>query len=277
MLDFAYERKRIILSTNSSPTYSFYSPITSLLWIVRIHYFPIIFACGEMDKKAKYALDFARDLGAEIHYISNIKGYTDQNISQFSRLFASVLPITENSYLLTGDIDMWPFSKYYFHQQNMNKKIHLFGANTSNHKIYPMCYIGMEASTWRQVMDIDANSSVEDNMEKQLDAFLGKNPSSYEGWFFDENLFVAKIKKWSGYPNNCQMIDRSSSYNILDNRIDRDRWIYNGYDSSIIDSHVLRPGFYDDNWPRLLTMLKDLLPKDKVNLLIEYKNNWEKI
>jgi hypothetical protein len=97
MHNIPYEKKRVILSTNNGATYSFYSPITSLLWRRNMDYFPIIFACGELDNKAKYALDCARDFGAEIQYVKQIPGYTDQNISQISRLFAGALPVSSDS------------------------------------------------------------------------------------------------------------------------------------------------------------------------------------
>lgn len=277
MHNIPYEKKRVILSTNNGATYSFFSPMTSLLWRRNMDYYPIIFACGELDQKANYALDCARDFGAEIQYVKTVAGYTDQNISQISRLFAAALPVSSDSYILTGDIDMWPLSKPYFHQQDMNKKIHLFGANTSNHQKYPICYIGMLADLWRKLIGLDASKSMEENLETVLDKYLGKNPTSDDGWYFDEKFFFSKIKVWEGYPHNCHMIDRPFVNGLLKGRVDRERWTYNGYNSDMIDSHVLRPGFYDNNWPRLLQMLRDLLPKEEVNAIETYKNKWSEL
>lgn len=277
MNNFQVLKKKAIISSDCNMTYCFFAPITSILWNKVAGYGTMVFACGERNKYLDLAMNKAREIGADVFDIKSIPGYTDQNISQACRLFASCVQVPADTYLLTGDIDMWPLSKKYFEQQNTSKEVHLFGSNTSNHTKYPICYIGMLAETWRKIMQLNVNETLEHNIESKLDIYLKKNPSSDDGWYFDEKFFAQMLKQWDGYPNKCHMIERHWQNGVLQGRIDRSKWIFNNKTPFLVDSHVLRPGFSDENWPRLLRILNVFLPREDISFITNYKKAWDSL
>lgn len=275
-------KKKVIFSTDPTPMYFFYAPYTSIMWQAMAGYSPILLALKNTDpnipnnKRYQYTLDFCRDLGVQIVELEHHEGRPGSVIVQSSRLYAGALGLSDDTYVLTSDIDMWPLTTHWFNEQDWSKKVHLFYANAYNHTKYAICYIGMHAPTWREVMKIAPSMDINTAIKSQLDIHLPLNSSSDDNWVYDERLFYGKISQWSGYPHNCHMIPRAINGQPV-GRIDRSAWHTNYNPQVHVDAHLIRPGWSPENWPRLQPLLFKLIGHNKVywEALESYRKGFE--
>jgi len=310
----------VVFSSDAQPFYLFFAPITTLLWSVNIGYTPIVVIVVPTGytredtsvprpqgwKILDLVLARTEEAGGKVGLLYNNKGkdgiIKDGTVSQLSRLYAAALNLSAEDYILTSDVDMFPLSKDHFHQQDFSPlPVHLFYANAYSHVfakdgtvMYPLCYIGMKAATWKEVMGIptetrDDGKDVE-RMQGMVLAAIEDGIARYgkdrwqdsrkqDGdiqWYFDQVLFGEMISKWWGHPQECLKIPR---YPFRD-RLDRSRWTFTGLREELngkIDSHVLRPGHIEQNWPKLVQLLAVLLPEDKVAWLQSYRAEFMQI
>lgn len=326
------ESKRwVVFSTDTQDLYFFFTPITTLLWALNMDYDPLIFVVvpehykrGSLQPQPQqgqqpqhnlidYVLHKTEEAGGKVVLLHHKKGkeglVNDGTVSQVARLYAAGLSgiVKDEDYLLTSDVDMFPLSRQHFLQGDIaTKKVHLFYANAYAHMkdtiMYPLCYIGMKAKTWKEVMGITGTRNEKENVkneewnakaeeegivveelvlnaiEKGIERY-GKdrwqNSHKQDGdvqWYFDQFLFGEKIASWPGHPEECQKIAR---YPFKD-RLDRSKWNFNGNKEeldNLIDSHVVRPGFTEQNWIKLKQLLAILLPHH-IQWLQEYKEEF---
>ncbi|KAJ3132662.1 hypothetical protein HDU90_006714 [Geranomyces variabilis] len=185
-----------VIASEENPMYSFFVPLTAMVWERYIGFTPIVFLIDEdstkdgapgvapADAVASGRLfpvieEFLRvqRLGIVRHLKPNASlPANGQVLSQTSRLMASLLPELEaNAYLLTSDVDLWPLaptpywtSEAQQSQRNVSgQDIALYNALCCGHDIlagvhyreYPMSCIGMSVKTWHQVIGIKPLSS----------------------------------------------------------------------------------------------------------------------
>jgi hypothetical protein len=274
--------KKVLISSDSNPMYLFFMPITSLIWKNFTKYEPIVLLVGNeadynADPAKKLALDLTREITPHIHFIAPIEGVQDSNLAQISRLYIGTLDLPESTYVLTSDMDMWPLSTTFFHQQNWRKELHIFYANAYGHDKYPICYCGATVATWRRIMRVgkmDTRAALVD----QIMAGCGTNASADVMWNYDELLLGLRIKEWPGYPNLCHMIDRQPGPDGPPaGRIDRYKWQFDQFNHKLIDAHLLRPGYTRENWDHLVKLLKCLLKADDFNKMCNYKEEYLKL
>lgn len=268
---------KVIFSSDTLPMYMFCLPLTSLLWKT-VGFEPICLLAGlenewENNPLNKFVLTRTKETGAEIYFIGHVPGTNDGTVSQVSRLFSGCINLPEDEYVLTSDVDMWPLNKTWFHQKG--NKVNLFYANAYNHEKYPMCYIGTSIKYWREIMDIIPGKHINDSISHRIITGIGENASFMDSWNFDELLFGQQIKKWSGYPSECHMINRNPTRDgPPEGRIDRYNWSYPGYQDSLIDAHLLRMPWKTGNWELTYPILRDMLSNEEYNWCINYRKEF---
>ena len=271
--------RRVVLSCDGSPNYYFYMPIVSLLWQHYMGYCPVIMIVGTLKEwldhpQKRLVIEESRKLGAEIHFIPEIEGYKSSNVAQNSRLYTSCLPMYHDGmYMILSDMDMLPLNREWFNKQDMSKRIHLYYANAYGHEHYPMCYIGCDIKTWREIMkpvcpeDITASTKSQfmtDGLEKETDGM--------KVWCYDEHMFGRKIKAWGGYPDACQMFDRRGGPPV--DRIDRSCWPKTFDITKKVDCHSLRPGHVSPNWEKVESVLVEVIDEKDLQWVQNYRQDF---
>lgn len=243
----------VINSTDQNLTYCFFAPLVALLWKNRIQYSPLTLMVGsrqswEASEVYRFVYETTKKQSEVVH-LSTFPQFRSSTIAQISRLFASAIDLPSGSYLLTSDMDMLPFSKWYFDQQISKKKFHIFGSDAYRPEFrFPMCYLGASLATWREVMGIrvlDINRSLGVNLEPMRDE-----------WNYDEEFFAEKLGRWSGYPFDCEFLQRGWPQGMANGRVDRADWKFDGKIDSVIDSHCVRPGYLWSNWQKIRLLLQ---------------------
>lgn len=272
-------KKTSIFSTNTNISYSFLLPITCLFWKRITDYEPFCFLVGNQEEWLensinKYILNSCPNL--RYLYIKNIEEIQSSTVSQVSRLFYSCIS-NEEEYILTSDIDMFPLDRSWFNQFDLNYDFNIFFANANNHERYPICYLGGKTNIWKNIMNIE-NENINQYIENYILKNINKNTGQKEVWEFDETLFVNQIKKWNGYSNKCQFIERKTTPDGPPfGRVDRYNWIKSLYQNEYVDAHIFRNAWEDENWVNVNQLLHKFLTKEDIDFCNDYKNKFKEL
>jgi len=276
---FSVNHKKVVLACDTNIDYFFFLPLISLAWQELIGYCPIILIIGSKEswlneKLNRFVLDESRRFGAEIYFIDCMEGHRNSTFAQISRLYASLLGYSEDTYLLTSDVDLLPLSRRFFNQQDFSKQVHLFYGNVYDKKKFPLGYIGADVSTWKQVMR-PVTSDMLKAISWQLDNGLGKGSEHWTAWNYDEFLFGVRIFEWDSKLLRCQIIERQGAPPI--DRIDRSNWHFDGHLEGKVDAHLLRPGYTQENWSRIGNVLRCFLPENWYTWVENYHKKFMEI
>lgn len=268
---------RVVLSSDLNSMYSFFAPLSTLLWTLR-GYRPILFLVGtaskwHADAQARLALEHSREVGAEIYFVPEVEGVRTSTVAQIVRCVASALRhVDDQDYLLTSDIDMFPLGPWVGGNRDTSRSFQIYFSNAYSDPVHwPISYLGGKAKAWREMMGCERGQ-----LEKALYQALEHAPKDEVGaWNWDEKYVSRKIADWREFPN-VQMIDRTFVKGEW--RLDRSGWDegwnhLNGSLDGVADAHLPRPG-YDENWSRIRPILECVLSPDRLKWADAYHRAW---
>lgn len=288
-----------VISSDKSPTYSFFAPLCSLFW-TRRGFRPLLVLVGTAeewlaDPRRRLELERSREVGAVVHFMPYFHGADGMfpggrpptaTAAQCARLFASSLPgVQADDYLLTGDVDMltlgpWvggavdarPLQLYFSNAYSSGPCPH-DGGKTNPCPCFPICYIGAQAKIWREIVGTDIGAALNAAPVGADDAMLL--------WNHDEKWLGQKIRSWYGFPTLTQQIERNFDRGQW--RLDRSDWKvgdaawraeHEPFLHGVADAHLPRPGYTDEVWPTIRPLLEAALPKKLVAWCDDYREAW---
>ena len=261
-------RRYAVISSSSNLDYAPFLPLTALFWRL-VGYETICLLTADFAQQSdKGVLEYIeRHLrsqpGVIIHPIGSIDGFKPSTVAQVSRLAAAAVPVADDSYLLTGDADMLPFSTGWFNQQDLRKNFHVFCADVygpPSEKHFQMCYLGGSRSTWKSLMGM-GDGCLDDEL-------TGLLRGQSDHWSVDETILAAKMKSWSSF-DSCQLIARGyPPGGYAPQRLDRGCWHLPEDLSTLIDCHSARP--LTSNWGTIVRLVDHFLPDDSRALAKAY-------
>jgi len=302
-------RATAVYSSTLGKHYLFFAPITALFWRVLLGYDSMVFVVVphklRNDRLVEFVFNKAREAGAAVWMLRSAQAHSDGLLAQLSRLYAALLPFSDRRFLLSSDVDMFPLPRASsifpdaISDRNGSSILHLIGANLypdnpSTPRMYPICYIGAVPSLWRELMDLpppeavpidEGLSILRRSVVRELQAArhrFGASAWDLHGpgtipWYHDQRLFAEKLAAWNGCPTRCHRVDRPLDRQFLADRLDRGRWKFNGAQKdldSLVDAHVLRPGFEEDHWQKLLVLFRALLSTTQIRWLEDYRTEF---
>lgn len=277
-------RNFAVIASSPNPSYDFFAPLTTLMWKHVGKMETLALLTGTQDDWSKGAegvvLNGLYAAGAAVSFIGPVEGHRPGQVAQSSRQHAAVLRFHEDDVLVTGDIDMWPFQRDWFHQHDPAKwDFTLYYSNAYGEKYPPFhCtpYVAATAKKWREVMELKVTGEVGSQLQANLDRTLGRYHDSWMAWWHDELFYNSKLMAWSGYPSRCQMIPRAGQ--PPHDRIDRCAWpdVANvDWSKPWVDTHLIRPGATPENWPRIRPILEKFIPSE-MGFVDQYVNDYRK-
>ena len=260
---------KVILSSDQHPDYFFCTPITSFVW----EYFgfkPVIIILGK-SKYTDLVYEYVKKYTtSEIIEIDSMPPYKDSTIVQFSRLYASCFEKNEDEYLLTADIDMLTLNRYLYRDFD---KMNLFGPDLTNNVYYPICYIGMTAKKWKNLLNLEYGKFYENMMRDLTNEKLATSEVFRDYWFTDQRFITTKIKEYGEEKFN--IIPRGHHNFIATKRIDRLCWNFDP-DLDYIDCHLLKPSWELANFNEIHKIVKNKIELNS-HWMIEYCNQFNEI
>ena len=262
-------KKHIVLSVNANPDYLYYTPLVCWAWR-KFGWNPVVFYEGPITEAAKFVFDIS---GITPILLKLQDGYRSDTITQVSRLYGAC--VVESGYLMSSDIDMIPLSDFW---QFNPEEITVWGHDLTGFTHYPICYIGMTAERWREVMGLPS-SDYDTLIRRDLDTLpQAKDPDFYKYWFSDQDLITSRIDQTTfqvkhhhrgQYPNG-----------FARGRVDRGDWHLQH--SQFIDCHALRDCYKRSdtgvaNLSRTMRLLDRIWPDDPKQWVIDYTREFQKL
>jgi hypothetical protein len=196
--------------------------------------------------------------------------------SQCARLYASASPsISENEYLIISDVDMAVFNNPF---ANINlasdNDIDIFGADLVPQGQFPMCYIGAKSKTFNRIFNPD-NLTLQGCLDKLLGDIECENMRG-NYWGKDQETAYNEITK---HADHAFLHNRARpGTQFADNRIDRDDFFWaDRLNTNIIDAHLWRPGYTEENFAKILTLIQYFYPTEDLGWMVEYRNEYVKL
>jgi hypothetical protein len=186
--------------------------------------------------------------------------------AQCSRLYGAALELDEQEILVTSDVDMLVFQ----YPTWDNNKFSIYGSDLVPPNQYPICYIIASVRKWREAFNINGRS-----LQKCLDDLVGViECQDFRGcqWSLDQDHAFKHLQNQDkvlykrAYPNT----------QFATKREDRDSWgNVNRFD--LFDAHLPRPGYTEDNFNKILSLLQEKYPNDSFEWLIKYREDYVKL
>ena len=270
--------KAVISSTYDSK-YLYFIPITVWCWnklnVDVICFMPYSDYMG-VEAKNQVPAQAIRDtlaknnLRCELHYF-NSPEHKRATYSQCSRLYASCLDLPEEEILVTSDADMALF----------RLPPYIGGFTVLGHDLvpqgqFPMCYISAKVKDWRRAFNLRGFT-----YQQCLDGLLGDiDCDNMRGnyWAKDQEEAYFRISSSSALVN-INLVDRARpGTQCGSNRIDRDDSFWEErLNLDVLDAHLWRPGYTEENFPKILKLLKYFYPNDDFKWLVDYTNAYKQL
>jgi hypothetical protein len=190
--------------------------------------------------------------------------------AQCSRLYAAALDLPEGEVLITSDIDMAVFKvPPYYKDVFIGTAITIFGADLVPEGQYPMCYASATARDWRRIMRI-VGKDVQECLDEQL---AHEEMENMRGnlWCRDQELLFKHAR------NNIVSISRARpGTQFASNRVDRDDSFWRDrLNHDVIDAHLWRPGYEDENFEKIIELIQFFYPHDDLTWMREYQKQYK--
>lgn len=269
-----FNKKYIVVSTNSHPDYIYYLPIVTQAWN-KLGYETICLILNDNKELTEFIL---KDINLELNKIvelNPIKGIPNSSLVQVSRLFTSCLDNVEpNDLIITSDIDMIPLSNEYFDEIKSNYVFNILDAGEVNYTRHKICYIAARKKHWVELFDIKTN-----DINLELNNFFKEkiNLDQDYYWNIDELHLFEKISNSKYYPFS-NFIDRGNNIlNLRNYRLDRANIPHtiNMYPDKAYDCHSIRNPY--NNFSILKNILKYLFSENDINNIEIFNNKFNEL
>lgn len=280
---------KAIISTTYSDTYFYFLPIVTFCWnklgVDVICFMPSVSnKVNSGDKTLLVYKTMYEVLNSNIDICTfNAQFHKQSTYAQCSRLYGACLDLPEDEILITGDVDMAMFKVPEYTSGSFN----VFGSDLTPPKQFPICYLMATVKEWRMAFNLQYGCMSERLNEEAwietrkyqecLDSLLGGiEAESFRGnyWSKDQEEAYNKISKVT----RLEKARAREGTQFATKRVDRDDLHYmDRLDKDIIDAHLWRPGYTEENFPKILELLQYFYPEDDFNWLIEYTNEYRKL
>lgn len=229
-------KKYIVLSVNDNCDYLYFTPLVCWAWR-KFGWEPIVFyKDSDIEKFELERLVWTAAGNPSTFLLSKQEGYRSDTITQISRLYAAcaIHSFQNDTYLMTGDIDMIPLSNYWNPDLS---KVSVYGHDLTGYGHFPICYIGGTYLQWVEFMKIDSGDYGK-FIKRDLDTLpQAKDPDFYKYWFSDQDLITARLKEYG--TGKIDFINRGQYSNgFAKGRVDRGAWSLDH--EQFIDAHLFQ-------------------------------------
>jgi hypothetical protein len=258
---------KAIISTTYDDKYFFFLPIVSFLWNkmkVAVECFTPMPLPEHFKKIDLVRNAFASNaLKVRVNYF-DCPEHKKATYAQCSRLFGSCLTLPDDEIIVVSDIDMANFKLPPY-----GGDITIFGFDLVPHGQYPMCYATGRVSDWRSVMETSGKT-----LQQCLDELLGGiECDNMRGnyWAKDQETL------WDNTCDRAVHIPRARpGTQFASNRVDRDDSFWRDrLNHDVIDAHLWRPGYEDENFEKIIELIQFFYPNDDLTWMREYQQQYK--
>lgn len=265
---------KAVISSTYDDKYFWFVPLTTWLWnrlgIDVICILPLWDTKQQI--KNMIVMNAMQEMKFSIQYFKCPK-HKEATYSQISRLYAAAIPGLDNKeVLISSDVDMGVFRNIF---SNTNGLLWNMGFDLVPDSQLPMCYTWGEAWHWDMRFDIKGKS-LQECLDEQL---ANEECENMRGnlWSRDQELLKNAFSKHN-YDSTVRVPRARPGTQFAANRLDRDdAYLLERLNPDIIDYHMPRPGYEENNFNQIMTVLKYFYPQNNFDWLISYRNEYLKL
>lgn len=260
---------KAIIASTIDPKYHFFIPITTWCWnklgVDVICFMP----CFEATEQVRNALMYeaVNRMNMDIKYVHfDAPKNKETTYAQCSRLYAGGLDLPDDEILITSDVDMAVFK-----QPPFNTDMCIWGSDLVPEGQYPMCYASAESIIWRMRMN-NGHETVQECLDELLNDIECEN---FRGnyWGKDQETLYNQVR---GFAHTISRARPGTQF--ATNRVDRDDINWRSYlGPDLVDAHLWRPGYEENNFNNILELLRFQYPNDNFDWLISYREQYIKL
>lgn len=264
---------RAVISTTHDPKYSFFLPIVSYCWsklgVKVICFTPETNNELELQQMALITGTSYKEGFPFERYNFKAPKHKEATYAQCSRLYAGCLDLPGDEILVTSDIDMAVFKLPVYIDDYSNSPT-IFGADLTPSNQFPICYASAKVSYWRKAFDLTGVS-----YQKALDNLLGGiECENMRGNYWGKDQEELYNKTWE---DACLINRARPGTQFAGNRVDRDDVNWRAYvNDDLVDAHLWRNGYTDENFANILELLIAKYPNDSFDWLENYRDEFVK-
>lgn len=281
---------KAIISTTTDDRYLFFLPITAWCWN-KLGVDVINFIPGPASKW----INGSQGLVINTLIENKIKCtqfffYCPENkeatYAQCARLYAAAIRRPdfaadwgENEIIITSDVDMALFRLPFLYKSAFTGEydfphLQVIGTDLVPNGQIPICYISARRRLWIKAMAIGDKT-----YQECLDELLGhEEMENMRGnlWSRDQETAFNKIYHADVVIKETGRARPGTQF--ATNRVDRDDANWRSYlGPDLVDAHLWRPGYTDENFANIMELLTTQYPNDSFEWLIYYRNEYIKL
>lgn len=255
-----------IISTTYDNNYLYFLPITTFCWN-KLGADVVCFMPYGGSDKFEVVLDYMPMQKISPSFtleFFDAPEHKQATYAQCARLFGGCLNCSDEEVLISSDIDMALFKLPLPMVADGQMTIH--GADLVPPNQYPMCYASASAKEWRRIFQTDGKT-----YQQCLDQLVGVIECEHfrgNQWSLDQHTLFHEIENQGG----CHKVNRAKEgTQFASNRLDRDdAYILDRLNLDIVDYHMNRPGYTEENFKIILAVLQYFYPNENFDWLVEY-------
>lgn len=265
---------KAVFSSTYDSKYLYYLPIVSWLWnkigVEVICFVPV----SDWDLKANLVWQTLTQNDLK-YSIKEFKApeHKQPTYAQVSRLYAAAISdLPEDEQLIISDIDMAVFDRHYF-KPSVNGIIDIYGADLVPPNQYPMCYAVANVSTWRQLI---GEGTYQEHLDREL---AHEECENMRGnlWSRDQENLYNLIHQNDDVDYRLHNRARPGTQ-FASNRLDRDdAFLLDRLSPGIIDYHLNRPGYEDNNFEKIIAVINFFYPQEDLTWIVEYTQKYKSL
>ncbi len=265
---------KVVISFDINDTYQYFIPIATWSWNrigVGVEIFYPRVTSREEDVKIQLVNDTMNQNKADFILRGFLSPkHKEATYAQCLRLYAAAMDLPEDEILILSDSDMLVFGDYL---KQKNADFDIFGYDLTPPNQYPICYISASVKNWRNVMGINGKT-----YQECIDSLLGEiECEHFRGNYFGKDQEEA-FNKISQHPNIYLHGRAKPGTQFATRRVDRDNMFYEeNINDQLIDAHLWRPGYTEENFPKILNLLQRMCPNDNFDWLISYTEKYRQL
>lgn len=192
--------------------------------------------------------------------------HKEATYSQCARLYGACLDLPEDEVLIIGDVDMAVFKVPPY-----EGGITVFGSDLVPDGQFPMCYASGTVKEWSKAMALDGKT-----YQQCLDNLLGEIECEHmrgNYWGKDQQTL------WENTKDVAIKIPRAKpGTQFAQHRVDRDDVNWRAYvNEELVDAHLWRPGYTDENFANIMELLTMKYPNDDFTWLRTYNEQYKQL
>lgn len=279
---------RVAISCSEYRDYCFGLTFATLFWRDLIGFEPFVLLVEDRgywqtrNNWAPITLDALDHHKIHYEFIGHVEGYETGRIGQNGRQHAALGEISDDTWLMMSDADLWPLRREWYHQHEKTDKRATCYYSNGDHfqgkedviakadagcgfQTIPTCHVTMRVWDWKERYGLTDDLSYASAIKRTMDSWMGAlSPQcdrNFEIWMMDQRVVTDRLCRAPWFPDDVLMIPRDGHPSA--DRLCRsipNLWTQ-PLTGQYVDAHIWNAPDREDRWKMIRPLIEYYLPQ----------------